>query len=547
MNTYDFDENLTYQDMINLLEYEYNFTRPVMDEIIRYTYPIAKVLRNLNDLDEVMLFAIDYPIEDINHLSTLDIREIKYEIIKKIILTLAKDLHEDVPYDLDDDNINEGYAHRIYQFNTSENYNISNFLYTFWIDNPTREDIQNIAYLTNNENFEISDDVYYTLEKLSIRPFFNPQYTSLTQIDEYINELPSRGSMLPSFDVNEGDWVTVVRFMYNSIFNQDFFPPVTRIRYFNNFIRCFTYYQLFSNISEITQESILSKISTYTQDNNYFSEQFLDDVYIDSMYVEILNVNNVFVVKNYQSIVTKTYSISSEMDEFIRDKIEVNFESRDYEYVADTIIKIIDVLITTNENNNLFRYFNVNNLEEFILKIYDLIVSKIINLENIRYIDILLSIIDFIIFTKFQTSYNNIRNLYLEVYGNFGIEEDDEYIGEIIYQKNGGETSIGQTINPECNVSNEFEYEEDKKYPIDPVTLEKIPRKRLVSINVDIDKTRCYDANTLLNHWKSESENRKPASDPLTRLKFDKDSIEYVQNLLLNNLSPSDETDYYYL
>jgi len=479
-----------------------------------------------------------------------------------MLLNLAEELHSmitNLALDdvfLDDENIGEGNVNILTNFEVSDKHSILNFLYTLWIDNPTRNDIQNIVYLISDE--EINDEnVYYTLEKLFRRPFFNPSYTTLTEIDEYMNTLPDSGTMLLSTTENENyDWVKIVRFMYDNIFNQNYFSRENCIQHFNNFIRCFNYYQLLLN-SDLTQESILSTISTFTQDNNYFSEQFLDNPYSDNLYLELFNINNIFVIKNYQPVITNTYTITPELDIFIKDKVEVDLESRDYEYLSNTIIKLIAVLLNTDDTNTLYDIFEVDNLNDFVLSVYNLIVPQLINLQDIRYIDIILAIIDNHIFINdlFQTSFDNIRNLYAETYNNFipeeiipNPQENNIYQPEeIIYKRNGGEISVIQIDNPTCNVSNNFDIIEDKQYPLDPITFERIPRKRLVAVNMNNDKTQCYDANTLLKHWIEESRNRKEASDPITRLKYDRNSIDYVQNLLLNNLSLSDNEDYYYI
>ena len=528
---YDLDENFTYHDMMSHMQEEHNLNYEVMDAVIKSLYPTIKVLRTIEDKETLQKFCLNYNDYDQQEFDKLDLREIKHFIITRMLLKICQDMDTNIPDNLSEETLTIEYVFDVLRINVDHDYDIINFLHTLWLDNPTREDIKNIAYLAGHT--EISEDVYYTLEKLFSRPFFNPQFQGRSYVF-YMDDLPEKGTI---------DWVISVRYIYEKYFE----GRDINIREFNNFIRAFNYYQLFINQLELTPESILSRISTYTQDNNYFSEQFLADSYTDGLYMEILNINNTPIVKDDQPALVKTYSLGEIDDDYIIDKVNLDFTGVILPFIASTIIKTIKVLLDSNVQQNLFNIFQVSDIVTFIDAIYLLIVSKLFELETIREIDVLLSIIDNVNISNqlFKNSYDAIHNIYKIIY-EFNNNAINYGLIPIIHHTGKDVINVSSQPNPQCNSSNEMEQIDDKLYPIDPINLEKIPRKRLVAIDAGNNNTRCYNADTLLEHWVEQFKDSKSASDPLTKLYISRDGIEYVQNLVLEDLSEEDRSDYYY-
>jgi hypothetical protein len=544
-DNYDFDDVLTHESMINLIvDNDYEFRPEFLNKFIGYFYPTVKILRNL-DLNETLFFNSVFAtgLEQIEDLSIF-----KREIMKKLILEIINDIHVTIEVDYghienaDDENMGEEYLRLYFNRYTNINTTLLNFFYLFWVDIINQDTINNIAYLASDQTPDT--DANYTLRKLFNRPFFNPNYSSTTDIDTYFEELPTSGSL------NGDDWTIVLRNFNEIFFNNIDIEDSYKIQWFNNFIRGFNYYQLFINQEELTQENILSRFSSYTQDNNYFTEQFLDQNYRDSYYINLWNINNSLIKKNGRIIYRGShYSLDPETDNDITFWVNESFENAP-DFLASFIIKIIAIIINNNNEEELLSVFQASSLHDVIRTIYNIIIEGIENVNIIRYIDVILSIIDHSLFQNnniFYESFNTIRTAYITAY-NFIYEEAEENpVREIIYSKNPT-IKIVNIDNPECNATNDFENENDKRYPLDPVDLSRIPRKRLVAVEAG-NNTRCYNAESLLNHWKSQATLNPPAnaSDPINRLEFDEESINYVQNLVANDISEEDLTDYYYI
>lgn len=268
---------------------------------------------------------------------------------------------------------------------------------------------------------------------------------------------------------------------------------------------------------------------------------------MDIINIEILNDNAQGVKNTLQNFINDKFLFACS-----NNKLNVvKYFTYDVDYKLDTNAAIM--IAVENNNLELLIILIENSITDYVDgEAYNLAVER-------NYTEI----IDYFNYSREHYFSNDLDGIVDDYGAGEPVEEDldnvedgylDNYMGEeeeneILVSDNPTVSIVKNRDNVICSQANQFE----ENYPIDPISLDKIPLNLFVSVvkisdyanrvDNDILNAKCYDARSLYNTWLNQARQNPPqvAADPYTREEFDVDSVTYVTELVEKYEEKEDE------